>query len=272
MQIRNGENIVKYIRTTGSGDTENDPYVMLNDTYIQDQHTDVVILPLAQQLGVGTITSIAVEDTYTVTVDNTANADVGTHIRIIDSTDDRYFFGEILTINGLTITVDTPFDFDYPSGSEVTYSNINLAVDGSVTPAHFHLRTGGPSIPSALDITRMIMVCECSSAVDLNKFGNITNGLDKGLVLRQMNGTINNIWNVKKNRDLISLGYDWTTFDASNPAQGIYGFSWRLTFAGQSKMGVTLRISQDGQLGIIVQDDLSSLTNLKCVVEGHVVE
>ena len=107
----------------------------------------------------------------------------------------------------------------------------------------------------------------------LISFGDILGGITRGIVFRsQENGTYRNIFNVKTNRDLVALAYDWSAFDASHPTQGINGFSWRLTFASQGKMGVAIRVSQAGQLGMLVQDDITSLVNLKCVVEGHVVE
>lgn len=241
------------------------------DVNVQDQTTAPLILPLVQQLGLASLTVDAVIGEYTVTVDDVTDATVGDHFRIINSEADRYYWGTILAINALVITLDTPIDFVYLSGSEVTYSNLNMAVDGSVTPVHFHLRTGSPSIPSSVDITRMIMVCEASSSVDLNKFGDLP-ALTRGIIFRLKNGTVHNIFNVKANRGLVGISYDWTPFDATHPVQGINGFSWRLTFGGQHKVGVVLRVEQDGQLGIMVQDDLTGLVSLVCVVEGHVVD
>ena len=242
------------------------------DVNIQDQTTAALILPLAQQLGLAFLTAEAVVNAYTVDVDDVTDASVGDHFRIIDAAANRYYFGTILAIATLTLTLDTPIDFAYADGSEVTYSNINMAVDGSVTPVHFHLRTGSPSIPSSVDITRILMVCQCNSAVDLNKFGDIAGGLDRGILFRIKNGTIQNIFNVKTNAGLAGIAYDWTPYVASNPGQGIHGFSWRLTFGGQARLGVVLRVEADGQLGMLIQDDLTDLISLFCVVEGHVVE
>lgn len=271
MLVRDGSNLIKYIRTTGTGAIDN-PYVMVHDVAVQDQTTNSLILPLAQQVGMGYLTTGAVLNEYTVSVDNVANAIVGGHFRIINASADRYYFGTILAINGLVITLDTPIDFAYVINSEITYSNINMAVDGSVTPVHFHLRTGSPSIPSSVDITRIIMTCECNDVVDLHKFGDIDNGLERGIVFRKLNNHINNIFNIKSNKDMVGLAFDWTPYEASKVQQGINGFGWRLTFGGQNKIGVVLRVDQYGQLGMIIQDDLTSLISLQCIVEGHVVD
>jgi hypothetical protein len=242
------------------------------DVNVQDQHTPPLILPMAQQLGLTTIAVQTIILSYDIEVVSSVGMTIGDHIRIINAAADRYFFGTILNIVGNVVTVDTPMDYEYLVGSEVTYSNINMNVDGSITPVHFHLRTGAPSIPSAIDITRVLMVCTCATAVDLSKFGDIVGGLTRGLVFREENGTVHNIFNVKTNTDLVALAYDWTPFDKSKPNQGVDGFSWRLTFGGQSKVGVVLRIEQGGQLGMLVQDDLTSLTSLQVILEGHVVD
>ena len=247
------------------------------DVNIQSPISPLLILPAAQQLGAAILTADAVIEEYDIEVDSVVGAAVnapgaitGSHLRIINSAADRFYFGTILAINGLIITLDTPLDFAYVTGSEVTYSNINMAVNGSVTPIHFHLRTGSPSIPSSVDISRIIMVCECLTAVDLSLFGDLP-ALTRGIVFREQNGELRNIWNRKTNKDLSGIGYDWTPFMSTNPAQGVDGFSWRLTFGGESKMGAVIRVEQNGQLGFIVQDNLTGLVELVTTFEGSSV-
>ena len=259
-----------YMKSGGVG-SDLDPFIPVADVNVQDQDTATIILPAAEQLGADSLDGDAAIESYDVTVVDSTGMTIGDHFRIINSAADRYYFGSILNIVGNVITLDTPVDFLYVSGSEVTWSNINMAVDGSVTPVHFHLRTGTPSIPSAVDITRIIMTCETNGVGDLAHFGDIL-ALTRGLVMRKENGDLHNIFNVKTNADLASLAYDLNGYVASNPIQGINGFAWRLTFGGQSKIGVVLRVLQGGQLGFIVQDDLTDLVNLKVMFEGHVVE
>lgn len=241
------------------------------DVSVQDQTTPTIILPMVRQLGANSLAVVAAKGGYTVTVVSSAGMAIGNHFRIINAAADRYYFGAILNIVGNVITLDTQIDFAFVAGSEVTFSSINMNVDGSVTPAVYKLRTGGPSIPSSIDITRMIFVCTASTAVDLNKFGNLA-ALTRGLSFRRINGTTHNIFNVKTNKDLAGIAYDFTPYVASNPSQAVDGFSCRLTFAGQNRIGVALRIEAAGNLEMLVQDNLTGLVSLNVILEGHVVQ
>lgn len=243
----------------------------VQDVSLKDQSTATVVLPLVQPLGVGYTAAVPSIDDRSVSLTDATGFVVGDHFRIINASADRYYSGYITGISGNVVSLDTPIDYAFMAGSQVTRSNTNMAVDGSTTPVSFVLRTGVPSIPSPVDITRIMMVAECSSSVDLNKFGSIP-ALTNGVVFRKINETAHNIFNVKSNKDLALLAYDWTPFVASNPSQGIDGFACRLTFSGKDKLGVVLRVEQSGQLEVLVQDDLTGFVSLSCVVEGHVAE
>ena len=146
-----------------------------------------------------------------------------------------------------------------------------MAVNGSVTPVVFKHRLGTPSTPSETDITRMIITCTATSTIDLSKFGDLP-ALIRGIVFRKVNGSKENIFNAKTNADIANIMYDFTVYDSSNPAQGLDGFTARLTFAGQSKLGVSLRVAQDENLEMLIQDDLTGLDSLSVILEGHRVD
>jgi hypothetical protein len=225
---------------------------------------------MVNQLTAGELSAEAVVDAYTVSLVSATGFAVGQHFRIINPTVDRYYFGTILSITDLVIGLDNPIDYPYAIGAECTGSNKNMNVNGSVTPVIFTLRTGAPSIPSEIDVTRIIISCTASTAVDLNKFGNLA-ALTRGIVLRRLNGEKFNIFNAKTNLDLANIGYTFTSYQASNPAQAVDGFVFELTFAGQSNIGVTLRIMQDENLEMVIQDDLTGLDSLYAILEGHSV-
>jgi len=238
---------------------------------VQDQTTSPVILPLVRIQGSTTLAATPAIGDLTVTVTDATGMVVGQHFRIIDVTNDRYYFGAITAVSINTVTLDTPIDFAYGAGAQVTFSDTNMAVDGSVTPVTFKLRTGNPSILSKVDITRLIVVCTTTSAVDLSKFGNLP-PLANGIVFRRTDVTTNNIFNAKTNFDLAVMTYDWTVYSATNPSQGIDGFTCKMTFAGQHKMGVALRVPQTSNIEAVVQDNLTGLTELRFILEGHIVQ
>jgi len=130
-------------------------------------------------------------------------------------------------------------------------------LNGSVTPQTFGIRGSGVGEPigAEFDITRIIIKCHASTAVDLNKFGDLAK-LTNGLILRKRDDIYQNLFNIKDNGELAGLLYDWTVYQASHPTQAVDGFAARLTFSGQSKIGVTVRLAAGEDLEFIIQDDL----------------
>ena len=52
----------------------------------------------------------------------------------------------------------------------------------------------------------------------------------------------------------------------------MYGLSVRMTFAGQDKHGVVVRLDTGEEFQIVVQDDLTGLETFSCMAEGHFVQ
>ena len=107
------------------------------------------------------------------------------------------------------------------------------------------------------------------SAATYPDFGDITDGLTKGLVIRRVDGTYYNILNVKTNSEIALVAFDYDALNSLNPS-GVSGVKARLTFAGQNKMGVVQRIGPGEDLQILVQDDLSDLLSFNILFEGSV--
>jgi hypothetical protein len=114
--------------------------------------------------------------------------------------------------------------------------------------------------------------CHTTGAVDLSKFGDIAGGITNGIVMRKVDGTYRNIFNVKTNGEMAGIMFDFDILSAQNVNQGQNGFNGRLTFAGQSKVGVTIRLAPGEDLQLLVRDDLTDLDLLEIVAEGHEVE
>lgn len=248
---------------------------LITDTFVNDQTTPALITKFNQSQTSTVLTAEGVQFSYDIEVASTVGMSVGTSFIILfDVGTGRFYLGYIIAINGLTVTLDTQLDFAFPVGTIVDVTITDMSVDGSVTPQIFGIRGLGiiPGIDQEYDITRIIFKCFTTSAVDLSKFGDIAGGLTKGLALRHRDGTVNNIFNVKTNGDIEGITLDWKPFSAQNPNQGQNGFSARLTFGGQDKIGVVQRIGPGEDLEIIVQDDLTGITLLEIIAEGHQVE
>jgi len=242
------------------------------DINIQDQTTDVMIVPFSNVIAE---TTVAIEGAIGDTVINVTSATgiaVGHLLTLYNSEANRVYFGGVLSISVNAITVDMPLDFAFPVASFVSSGSVQLNVDGSETPQIFGIRNTEEAIPLSVDITRIIFVCLTATANDFSTFGDIANGLTNGIVLRTKNGRYKNIFNVKTNLELASLMFDFDIFAATNPQQGTDGFKGMMTFGGQDNIGVVIRLCPGEDLQLIIQDDLSTLASFSILIEGHVVD
>jgi len=239
---------------------------------IQDQTSPPLDLFFTQLIGSPTtLAQDSFINNITVNVTSASSISVGTYLGIFAGSEaDRFYFGEVLNINGNIITLDTPLDFNYTAGSPVIASTRNLNIDGSGTTQIFSIRGSGENSTLEIDITRIMISLETDGPVDLDKFGDLTK-LENGIVLRRTNGDTRNIWNVKSNGEIANLCYDYDPHLATNPSQGQNGVNFRYSFAGQDKHGVAVRIGPGESLELLIQDDLTGLESFRIIAEGHIV-
>jgi hypothetical protein len=237
---------------------------------VQDQTTPPVDLYFIQAIGDPTTLAadIIVGDTD-VEVTSAADFSIDSYMGIFCPDAERFYFGTVLAVNGTTITVDTPVDFAFHAGDNVISATRDLEVSGSLASPEIFQVSGAGSGALEVDITRIIVSMILDSQPDDGLFGNVAK-LDNGIVLRRVDGTTRNIWNVKENGDFATLAYD-VTYTARTVPQGSYGMRCRYTFAGQDKHGVAVRLSAGDSLQILVQDDLTDITQLRILAAGHVV-
>lgn len=242
------------------------------DVNVQDQTTDAVIVNFNRIEHSTTLSTAGIIDSSFIVLTDTTGVDSLDMVFIFSPTLLRFSKMSVLSKSNDTVFVDTPLDVAYPSGSYVDITTIEMAVDASSTSQTFGLRGVSPSpIGLSIDITRIIFTMVMTTAPEFSDFGDITDGLINGLVLRKRDGRYFNVFNVKTNQELASLMYDMTVFEASKVfnTNTIVG---RLTFGGQSKVGVVIRLNPGEDLEFILQDDFSSLISMKIVAEGHIVE
>jgi hypothetical protein len=239
---------------------------------LQDQTSPTLIVPLNQVSNTTTVLNVGTIDTSTIDVTVTTGFVAGAFIVIADLVNNRYYTGyQVGAIAGNTVTLDTRLDFAYAAGAQITNGITNMAVNGSVTPQVFGLRVSDPGLPLTVDVTRLMFLCTTVALNDLSTFGDIENGLLNGIQIRKRDGTFNNIFTAKTNGDLEGIMFDFHIHAKTNPVQGQDGFTGRLTFGGQSKMGVVVRVGPDEDLECIIQDDLSTLTAFSVIAEGSAV-
>jgi len=240
------------------------------DVNIQDSQSPLMIVRASKIVIETTITSETALDDYIINVTSAASFVVGQYLTIYNADSDRVFFSNILAINTLAITLDTPLDFAFPIGSFVSVADTNMNVNGSVTPQIFGIRNPTAlDIPLAFDITRVMFKCLTDGSVDLSKFGDIAGGLTRGIVIRKVDGTYQNIFNAKTNGELKNIMYDLDIQAASGNQQD--GFTGRLTFGGQNKLGAVVRIGEGEDFQVVIQDDLTSLGTFNVIAEGSQV-
>jgi hypothetical protein len=223
---------------------------------LQDQTTPSVIAPMSILEETTTTTGTIAIGAYVIPVTSATGIAAGKMLTLFDPTSIRFTYFIVVSVASLNITVDRSTDFAYPAGSYVDVSEPNLAVNGSTTPVIAGLRNNAGAVPPpglnlAMDVTRILFHIVATSACNLTTFGNLAK-LTSG--------------------EMREIMYDVEIVATGNPASGEDGVFGRLTFGGQSKLGVVQRIAIDEDVEIIIQDNLSALTLFQVTAEGSIVE
>lgn len=266
-------------KTDGSPQKNVEPIVnnqndrLMVETFHQDQFSPVIIQKFNQVHDSTTMSVDANVFDDVITVDDPTGIIVGSHIILFSIALIRFSSYTAIGVAGSDITLDTELDASFPAGTFVDVAITDMAVNGSVTRQIFGLRGTGviPGIEIKADITRIIITCFTVGVVNLATFGDIAKLL-RGLVLRFRNGDVFNIFNVKDNGEIAGITLDWVPYAKTKPNEGQDGFTSRLTFNGNSKLGVTQRLAAGEDLEFVVQDDLLLIQSLEVVAEGHIVE
>jgi hypothetical protein len=236
--------------------------------------------PLSVELLQGrTTTSLAVNadkgDTE-VTLTGGHGAVVGDTLEMASATvQDLFVQARITAVVVNDITIDQPLNTNYLTTDIAIISTGNMLVNASLAaPSLFTIL---PLPTQEGDIVRIVLDLRGTGDMDFSSFGS-DGPLTNGCVLRikQADGNFRNLFNFKSNGDFIRQSFDHAFLQ---PKQGntIKGFTSRLTWGGQSKHGVVIRL--DGSLGeelqVLIQDDLvttSANTVFNMIAQGHEVQ
>lgn len=171
---------------------------------------------------------------------------------------------KVTNVSTNDITIDRPLPTSYPSGTRVIRGTIEMNVDGSVTPKIYYLKMYDAITP--IDILELRLTMAHSAEADDSKFGSIT-ALTNGLMMRKINHTVMGLGIYKANSDFKEYGA--TVVYTSKAGSGVYGTD--IVIAVRSVYGVVIRLSpsNNDQLAITVQDNLSTLTKFRISIIGH---
>ncbi|MCK5614307.1 hypothetical protein KAR91_71235 [Candidatus Pacearchaeota archaeon] len=231
---------------------------------VQDLTTEVIDLHLEHFLNDVTLTADTAIDDRDIDVVAGHNAVAGNLLCFAES--GRFSQVEVISATATNIVFDSPLDFAYTTAADVCRAEIDMTVDGSVTPQIYRMQ---PPPGVIWHIVRILFHLEDSTPMDDGTFGGAP-ALTNGLVLRVKNGIFKNIFNVKTNGDFAERAYD-REYVAKPPAGTGHAMNVRRTFGGQDKNGVVIKLDGDNgdELQVIIQDDLTGLSRFHCVVQGH---
>jgi hypothetical protein len=238
--------------------------------FIQDQTTNTLNVPFLIERNASALLNNAVVNDRTVTLEPGHLAVVGNILEIADPASIEFMQSKVLIVAGDVITLDQPVNFPYIAATAlVIVSDESMLVNGSVTPQVFSIL---PLPAQKGDMVRIIWHLNSTSDMDFITFGGAS-ALTNGCVLRvnHGDGTYRNIINFKSNGDIIEQCFDHT-FLLPKGGNTTKGFTARLTWGGQSKHGVVIRLdgSKGESLEVVIQDDLTSgNTKFHILAQGH---
>ena len=229
-------------------------------TYKDDIVADYYLYRTDATVSITTNTSI---DDKSINVNSTVGVVVGDVITIYEYI---YMFQSLVTATNAThITFGSPLDFNFTSNALVEIGEWNMAVDGSVTPQIFTIKSPpNQSIhihgyrSSILDTTDM----------DDGKFGGITQ-LTNGVIYRYVNGITKNLCLIVNNLGFYEIGFV-TEYSDKAPA-GQYGFRARKDIPNLNGVAITLDYSDASEFQVHIQDDLTALDLFATIINGHMV-
>lgn len=128
---------------------------------------------------------------------------------------DLFLQMEVKSVASDAITVFMPIDTDFPDNCSVMRGNINMNVNGSITPVDFEFtsdKNGGvdPVIP--IDMATVKITMQHATAGDDSLFGNLA-ALTNGFYFRKKDGSFMNFGNYKSNQKFKDLGAKVTYTD-----------------------------------------------------------
>lgn len=258
-----GSEVVGKVRlVTASGDEVTDDDSDCVNVCVQDQVTKSLIFTVNHKVSTTTLTLDTSSGDETITATTGHGILVGDQVALQEG--ENVFQAGVTAVSGDDITLDCPIDYPYTTSALLTREQINGNVNGSVTPVDFTIK---PQTGQIWDIYEFTMYIESTGSADLTKFGDITNGLTNGILIRKKDGTYENIFCAKNNGDL------YFRCEETEFLEKPY-YSFKATFKFPEQTGVALRLNgNEGEFfEVLVRDNLSSLLRFNMFSTGHVIK
>lgn len=234
---------------------------------------DIVINQLAHNVeGVSTtLAADAAAGATQIVVTSATGIVVGTRLALIEGNSFQQTLPYVTAAAGTTLTLDGPLDCAFTAaGATVYVALVNMAptVGSLAAPIAYRIR---PHSTENWDITRMNFSMVHGSAADDSKFGSI-DALEHGVVIRSITALdgVRTLTNMKSNQQIREDMFDVVYSDKAGG--GKFGTSGRWSI--QEKTGAIIRLNgSDGDyLEVLVQDDISILTDFQMKWQGHINE
>jgi hypothetical protein len=240
-------------------------------TFIQDQTTPVLTVPFLQTRAPVTLAADTAVEDRTITLVGGHGVVVGEVIELAKVGTGVFMQSKVLIVSTNVITLDMPVNAIYLTTDTALASSSSLLVNGSATPVVFSVLPG-PTQSGDIVRIQLEMHGAVGGTMDFTTFGSET-ALANGCVIRvkKSDGTFRNLFNFKDNSDFIKEGFDHQFLDprGGNTTPGLVS---RLTWGGQSKHGVVIRLvgSLGEELQIVIQDNLlAGNTVFTLTAQGH---
>lgn len=190
-------------------------------------------------------------------------------ITIVEGTTQESSVIKIISVAGDTLTIDLPLENDYSSAAIVEITDINLGVNGSVTPVVFSIT---PPSNQVWHLHTFIFHIEDGPEPGIELFGGIS-ALSKGVVVRceLSTGNLNHVI-VRTNGDMKEYFGGTNVEFVQKVGGGDYATNALWDFRAKTHAIVRLDGAQGDTFKAIVQDDLSALTFFEFIAQGHLEE
>jgi hypothetical protein len=234
------------------------------DVAIQDQTSELINLYLYRNDVQPNLTSSAAVGDKVLNIDTNAGLVNGEAITLFEGV--RHSQCIIQASSATTVTVTPPVDFAYTTAASIEVGRWNMNVNGSVTAQTFAVH---PPPGIDMDVYELRFSMQDGTAMDASKFGGIS-ALTNGIVVQFKNGFTKNLGVIVNNAGFIEQGFR-TEYDDRAGGTGLYAYTGYANGPGHYGVAVRLEGATVDEFRVVVQDNLTGLSNLNFTIGGHAV-